>query len=232
MIAKLRLQGVTDMTPEEIVRLNALCCDVESPSEWLALSRGVPQFAGGATLWPMTVEAGEWYRNTGCRLIGLRMPNYALAYAMAHCYADDDPFGGGPVRAYARVARWKSKLKCRYAYLMAAASECLRQNEMSDEELPPLDDDDDDGKGGETYSAGKIIAHLSALTGIPPQEYERNMAGEYAILCFHRARMIQDRADGVPTKSQQRIDAERAKGLYMREILKKRGLYPNGKAMG
>ena len=83
-IEALRNDGVT-LSDSDIISINALCWEIESPSKRVSLARGKPVKCGNVWLWPRTVHACEWYTETGCKMPCDEM---ALAYCAAH--RDDD----------------------------------------------------------------------------------------------------------------------------------------------
>ncbi len=218
----LEADGIT-LTPEEIVRLNALAWDVESPGARMGLSRGVPVFVCGIPLWPLTIHAEDWYSRIGCRLKYYRDQRLALAFAMAHCYSDPDALDrAGQWTAGARVWNWARKLRCRRATLEEAISQVIQQDECEDQ--PPGDED------RQTMTAGDIALMLAAMTGRPAVEYERLMSVSAVKRVAHYAVMMQDRAQGASTADGAHIEAERAEGWYIHQIKESRKAESNGKA--
>ena len=77
---ELRRVGVKP-TDADVVLINALCWEIESPQNRQTLSRGKPVQVGGAWLWPRTIAACAWFEDVGCSISD---GTAALAYCMAH----------------------------------------------------------------------------------------------------------------------------------------------------
>lgn len=229
-IETLRADGI-DLTPAEIIELNALGHAVESPETRRLLARGAPVEVGGVFLWPMSLYAQEWFNRVGCHLTGNTRQAYALGYAMAHGRNDDEPpktlwdllkllWKGKtthePLAIEGReaekvVSRWANSLKCTFGELSVAISQILQQDE--DAEQPPEE------TGGMTM--GDFSAFLAAACGGDPDFWERRCAAGYthAVLdCVVR----QNSADGKKTMADPRIKAERALGWFCEKIKKSR----------
>lgn len=198
-------EGV-NLTPLDIVRINALAQRIESPSTRMALSRGKPVFVGGVALWPMTLAGAEWFQTIGCQMAGERKQTFALAYAMAHG-RDDLP--GDKAEADHVVGRWGRSLRCRYAELIEAITQIHEQG-----------DDLDTGEKGQGTGAGNISAMLSAMTGVSPEVWEYQCSISY-VLGMLDIITAQNVAEGASTKHDPRIKAERALGLAISKIRKR-----------
>lgn len=83
-IEALRHQGVT-LSDSDIVAINSLCWEIESPSKRVSLAKGRPIKCGNVWLWPLTIHSSDWVFNTASNF---ENQQYTLAYAMAH--RDDD----------------------------------------------------------------------------------------------------------------------------------------------
>jgi hypothetical protein len=207
-IAALTAEGIA-LTPEEIVRINALAWAVETPGERMALSRGVPVFVAGVALWPLTMAAHDWISRVGARMPTVRLRHLATAYAMAHAYATGPELDCDGAAAVNAVSTWAAKLRCRPATIDVAAAEVLRQDE---EDRPPPDED------AHGMGLGDLSAWLSSATGLPAAEFERRMSFNHALRVFHYCLMRQDQAEGRKSANTARIDAERAMGLYLIDV--------------
>ena len=199
-IETLRADGI-DLTPAEIVEINALGWAVESPETRRLLARGAPVATGGVYLWPMSWYAQDWFDRVGCHLDGNKRQTYALAYAMAHGRDAGEPLAMEGRDAEKAVKQWGKSLKCTFGELNVAISQILQQDE--DAEQPP----------GETggMSMGDFSAFLAAACGGDPDFWERRCAAGYthAVLdCIVR----QNSAEGHKTMADPRIRAERALG--------------------
>ena len=198
-------------TASEIVHINALAWDIETGETRLALSRGTPVFVGGVTLWPLTLNAYDWSQ----RAIALSSSKWwgtiSLAYAMAHCYDDTYELASVALRDIARVLTWGARLKCRISELKEAMAQVIKQDET--EEIP-LDDD------AKAFGIGDLSASLSALTGLPPEQFETRMAFNHALRIMHFALKQQAQAAGQTQTGTAAINAERAMGFYLINVRK------------
>ena len=210
-IDNLRADGI-DLTPAEIIEINALGWAVETPETRRLLARGAPVEIGGIYLWPMSLYAQEWFNRVGCQLDGNKQQAYALAYAMAHGRDDGEPLAIEGRTAEKTIARWARSLKCTFGELNVAISQILQQEEEA--EQPP------DETGG--MSIGDFSAFLaSACPGASPDFWERRCASSYthAVLdCMVR----QNSAEGHKTMADPRIKSERALGWAIEKIKKNR----------
>lgn len=212
-IGALLAEGITP-TPGEIIELNALGWAVQSPETRRLLSRGIPVFVGGATLWPMTLYAADWFDRVGDTLPE-RLRGAALAFAMAHGYSTDGALDVSGRDAQTAVKRWARKLRCTKGELETAMAQIIQQDE--DFEQPPLPDE----LKTSGLSYGDLSAFLAAaMPGTDPAFWERRCAVGY---CFDVLRSIaaQNRADDKPIAGDPRIEAERALGWAIRKIKKR-----------
>jgi len=209
-IESLRAEGIT-LTPAEIIEINALGWAVESPETRRLLARGAPVAVGGATLWPMSLYAQDWFDRVGCHLDSNMRQTYALAYAMAHGRDEGEPLVIEGRTAEKAVSRWAKSLKCTFGELNVAISQILQQDE--DAEQPPSE------TGG--MAMGDFSAFLASACGGDPDFWERRCAAGYthAVLdCMVR----QNSAEGHKTLADPRIKAERALGWAIEKIKKSR----------
>jgi len=209
-IETLRADGI-DLTPAEIVEINALGHAVESPETRRLLARGAPVAIGGVYLWPMSLYAQDWFDRVGCQLDGNKQQTFALAYAMAHGRDAGEPLAMEGRDAEKTVKRWGKSLKCTFGELNVAVSQVLQQDE--DAEQPPSE------TGGMTM--GDFSAFLASACGGDPDFWERRCASGYthAVLdCLCR----QNSADGKKTMADPRIRAERALGWAVEKIKRDR----------
>ena len=209
-IDNLRADGI-DLTPAEIVELNALGWAVESPETRRLLARGAPVAVGGVYLWPMSLYAEEWFDRVGCHLSGNKQQAYALAYAMAHGRDDGDPLVIDGREAEKVVKQWGKSLKCTFGELNVAISQVTQQDE--DAEQPPEE------TGGITM--GDFSAFLAAACGGDPDFWERRCASGYCHAVLDTL-VRQNNADGKKTLADPRIKATRALGWACEKIKKSR----------
>ena len=162
-LAALRLAGVT-VTDADIVRINALCWEIESPSHRMALARGCPVEVGGAWLWPMTLAASAWFDEYGCNYKDAEM---ALAYAMAHGKDDKIEYSGErDIKMFAR------RLTCRRQPLRLAMSYVIAQDEQ--DAIPPPKHENH-----ETPTQGDLSAMMMATCGGDVAMWERRVSIGY-----------------------------------------------------
>jgi hypothetical protein len=176
----LRAEGIVP-TDADVVRINALAWDVESPRVRRALARGTPVRCGNRTLWPLTVAAAEWYRSEGCRFAA---PRTALAYAMAN--GRDESLGAA---SEADVRAWTRGTRATDAELDEAMSQVLQQGKESPMP-PPRGKRDRDG-----MTHAELAAHLHAVAGGSAKQWERSVSVDYC-LDFWSILSAQNRADG------------------------------------
>ncbi|MFA5423474.1 MAG: hypothetical protein WC374_06405 [Phycisphaerae bacterium] len=211
-IEKLRADGI-DLTPPDIIEINALGWAVESPETRRLLARGAPVAVGGVYLWPMSLYAQEWFNRVGCNLSDNTRQAYALAYAMAHGRDEGEPLATEGRAAEKIVTRWAKSLKCTFGELNVAISQILQQDE--DHEQPPGED-----TGG--MSMGDFSAFLAAACpGSDPDFWERRCAAGYTHAVLS-AIVRQNSAEGKKTLADPRLKAERALGYKIEQIKKSR----------
>ena len=199
-IETLRADGI-DLTPAEIIEINALGWAVSFPETRVLLARGAPVTIGSTILWPMSLYAQDWFNRVGCEMGGLRRQAYAMAYAMAHGRDEGDPLAMSGRKAELVVMGWGLFLKCTFGELNVAISQILQQDE--DAEQPPSE------TGG--MAIGDFSAFLAASCGGDPDFWERRCAAGYTHAVLD-ALVRQNSADGQKTMADPRIRAERALG--------------------
>ena len=209
-IETLRADGI-DLTPAEIIEINALGWAVESPETRRLLARGAPVAIGGVYLWPMSLYAQDWFDRVGCYLDGNKQQTYALAYAMAHGRNEGEPLAMECREAEKTVKRWGKSLKCTFGELNVAVSQVLQQDE--DAEQPPSE------TGGMTM--GDFSAFLASACGGDPDFWERRCAAGYTHAVLD-ALCRQNSAEGMKTLADPRLKSERALGWKIECIKKKR----------
>ena len=204
-IEDLQAAGITP-SPAEIVKLNALAWAVRSTANEMTLAKGNPVTCGNVLLWPLTIEAGDWYNRIGCAIKGKAVE--ALAYAMAHCYSDGEPFTiTDPRKA---VSRWYRTVKATPAMVSVALDSVLSQMESPD--MPTRLED-------HQPSIGELAAKLAAETGIKPDYWERQCSIKYAVRILHIA-MKRKSDTGRPLESDPVIQAQIALGYAVEKIRK------------
>jgi len=209
-IASLRADGI-DLTPAEIVEINALAWAVESPETRRLLSRGAPVAVGGVYLWPMSLYAQEWFNRVGCHLSGNTTQAYALSYAMAHGRDEGEPLAIEGRTAEKIVTRFGKSLRCTFGELNVAISQILQQEEEA--EQPP--------SKTEGMTMGDFSAFLASTCGGEPDFWERRCAFGYTRAVLDTI-CRQNSAEGHKTLADPRIKAERALGYKIEQIKKSR----------
>lgn len=195
------------LSPAEVVEINALAWQVESPHTRLHLSRGVPVFVAGITLWPMTLYAADWYCRIGANLKG-SLAELSLAYAMTHAYDDGDALLCDIETAPKKVKRWVKSLRCTRNALICAVGQVLQQDDK-----PPAPQREDDTP----MTVGDFSANLAAMTGDSPDFWERRCAASYTHSVL-TAITMQNRADKRPCPNDPKILATRALGALTDRI--------------
>ncbi len=205
-IGALVAEGIT-LSPADIVTINALAWAVESPESRMALSRGVPVFVGGITLWPLTMCGWDWYRRVGCKLLGQQAQSLALAYAMAHGRTEG-ALDMGRALAELAVSAFGVRLGFRASELIEAIAQVLQQDEQH--EGPPTPD-------GHSMTPGELSAFLAAETGTAPDVWERLVSMGYVFQMLTTI-VQQNKADGKPTAADPKIRATVALEWFCQQI--------------
>ena len=217
-IDALQADGIA-LTPAEIVKINWLATQVETPEHRMLYARGCPVFVGGVILWPMTARAAEWFKRTG-----LAMPaslhERALAYALAYGRSDGTELDRIGRVAESAVKAWAVRLTCTDRELTQAASQIIAQTET--DEMPPVENASQDG-----MTAGDMSAFLCAAAGGTADMWERQVSSAY-VLAVLRSIIAQNRADDRPVAGDARIDANKALGWYCHLIRESRKGAANG----
>ena len=198
-LAVLRREGV-EVTDADVVLLNSLGWDVESPFARRELSRGTPVLlCESVYLWPLTIHASAWMESVGerlapCKMDILRHPVLsrdvnllALGYAMAHCYSDCGELDKDGVEASRAVIAWASKLKVTAEGLHDAIGQVIAKQRTA--ELPPVEN------APPPQSHGEVSIYLAAKCGATPEYWERKCSSTYAAGLYGQI-VAQDRADG------------------------------------
>ena len=211
-IDRLEAAGV-DLTPAEIVHLNALGWEVQTPETRLHLSRGVPVAVADIFLWPMSLYAQDWFSRVGSEFKGAKTPSFALAYAMAKGREPGEPLAMSGKPARKKVLAWAKKLRCNEGELMVAVSQVLAQEESF--EQPPSE------TGG--MGVGEFSASLVAACGGDPDFWERRCSAGYTHAVLDALARQKDTSDH-PADYDARIRAERALGWAAEKIAVLRGV--------
>ena len=217
-IDALQAEGIT-LTPAEVVRINWLATQVETPEHRMLYARGCPVFVGGVVLWPMTARAAEWFKR-----VALVMPDSmherALAYAMAYGRDDGTALDLTGREAEKAVKGWSRGLRATRRELTEALAQIIAQTET--DEMPPVEN-----AAGEVMTAGDMSAFLCAAAGGTADMWERQVSAAY-VLAVLRSIVAQNRADDRPVAGDARIEATKALGWYCHQIRESRKAAANG----
>ena len=219
------------LTAAEVVKLNALGWAIETPCARRELSRGVPvMLCEGVYLWPLTIQAADWFDRVGERLrpsradvlrhpiLSADLPMLALAYAMSNCYAEGNALAVEGVEASRAVMAWASALKC----TCDAFRDCIRAV-IVQQDAPDLPSDDESPR----MKSGEFSVYLASKAGGTPEFWERGCSVGYAVAVLMRI-LKQAAADGAPLANDPKIMATRAFGIEAARIRDLRKENPNG----
>ena len=196
-LAALRAKGLT-LSDAEVVEINSLACEVVSKGRFdERLARGRPVACGQAWLWPLTLQASDWFDAIGCDIGDGRA---ALAYAMAHGREDGLTLAGA-----LQVRLWNLKLKCTESERDAAVHAVLLQSSEPDLSRP----NDPEKKQGGSMTAGKLSAVMVARCGGTAEHWERCVSIDY-IRTVLEVLTEQDAAEGGSVLDYQTRKAEDA----------------------
>jgi hypothetical protein len=203
-----------ELTPAEIVRINALGWNIETPDIRLALSKGVPVDVGGVTLWQFTLRSYDWHCRVAKSMPSVWHGKIALAYAFAHGYSDGGELDVYGWRAVAAVTNWGIRLRCSMSELVMAMGQIIQQ----DEQEQGLQDPDSKPTG-----IGDISAQIAAHTGQSVEDVERRMSMNYALKLLHYTiRQQKQAAGGKPRMSADAVRATQAMALYIEDLKARR----------
>jgi len=198
-LAELRRIGV-NITDSDIVLINALCWEIESPSNRIELARGRPIQVGGAWLWPRTIAACEWFNTIGCEC-----GNAALAYAQAHGREEIELAGKKEVKA------WRKKLTCTDGELAAACMYIESQGESDELPKDPTE---------KTPTCGQIVIMMHSLHGGDVDMWERYVSLSYVVDMLTTS-AIQAQADSGKSGNILKDRANLALAYAIHEIVKR-----------
>lgn len=208
-IADLAAVGIIP-TPDEVVMIDYLAKRVETPEVRLNLARGRPVFLGRVALWPLTLYAVDFLDRIAPHLPAADH-GYAVAYAMAFGYSERGELDIGPAEARAKIRAWAAGLRCTRRQI----EEAVRQVDAEDQ-APEIPKD----PTGKPMTLGECSAFLAATNGASPEFWERRCAHTYAAATMTMF-ILQNNADGQPTKNDPKIRAELALGLYVEKLKRK-----------
>ena len=161
-IDELRRIGVK-VTDADVVLINALCWEIESPQNRQTLSRGKPVQVGDAWLWPRTIAACAWFEDVGCNISD---GTAALAYCMAHGREDIE------TAQESDVLKWFRQLKCTKDELVSACAFILSQEDS--DELPR-------DKDADSATLGQLVVVMHSVHGGDIAMWERYVSLPYVL---------------------------------------------------
>jgi hypothetical protein len=198
------------VTPRDVVLLNAIGHEIESPPLRMALARGAPLAVGGVTLWPLTLAGADWFRRHCEAFTGIRRQTQALAFAMAN--------GGEPLPeagVVAVVASWAGRLTCRQEEVEEAIRQVRAQDETIEQHCAP-----ESGKKSPAAS-GELSLIVAALAGGRPEWWERQCSISYVVALIVRL-LAQAEHGKAPNEKLRRL----AILAYVSERIRRRGSKP------
>lgn len=207
-LAQNELQGLVEAginpTWDQIVWINDLCRKVENPKLTQVSVTGKPERINGRTLWPLTLQAGEWYA-WACDQLDEANLLIALSYAHENARKPDAFVGLYDVVESVKVLKeYQSGLNVTISELLKAV------HALNDTESEHATDD-------KSVDREEIIAGLVAKTGIPPDYWMCRVSIDYISAQIDAINDID--GEGQTQKSKY-IDAEKALGRALMEIRK------------
>jgi len=210
-IEELRDQGLNP-TDQDIVTINALAWEIQHLTNEILSARGEPVRIPGAVLWPLTLQASDWWSSYGEWFTTLDEQTKALGFLMAHgrrvCLRSRLATRSVARRA---VFAWGRHLPCTFAQLQIAVGSVLEQMRTNSDDTKRDEDEPD------RTSNGELIAFLMSSTGLDAEYWERRVSVPFI---NEQVRVIvkQLQVDDKPSKDDPRIIAERNMGLALKEI--------------
>ena len=160
-LADLRARGIA-VTDQDVVLINALCWEIESPTNRAQLARGKPIECGGVWFWPLTVSALHWISETADK-----MPNSDLACAYAMAY-DGDCI---EKTTWADVRKWSKKVNATQAQLETVMRALIDEDTRLTTENANTDE--------QQATVCKLSLTMHALHGGTPEMWERQVSIGY-----------------------------------------------------
>jgi hypothetical protein len=204
-------------TPDEILRIQWLAQQVETPAARTTLARGTPVHAGGAVLWPLTLAADTWLQDALAESCDTRERFQIIAFAMAHTRTQSALDGIAPRDACKHAGRWAKRLQCREEELAQAVAIVREQDDTG----PQIEDPK---KRQSQSTAGDIIAHLIASVGGTPDMWEQQVAIGYIRQQMNACVAQQSANAGIDATITNRVISTRNLGLAVEEIRQSRSV--------
>lgn len=213
-IEQLEAEGIR-LTPDEVVKINALGWAIQTPETRRLLARGRPVEVGGAVLWPLTLRAIDWLERNG---IPLNEITPGMGYAMAHGRSEGTEMDMDGAAASKAVRKWFKSLRATRTEFVEAVQQVDEQDRRP--ELP-LDADE------KPMTLGDFSAFLSAVCGGDADFWERRCSVSYCNSVLAMV-VMQNRVDRKPCALDPRIVGERAMGLFVERIRAERKAVASG----
>jgi hypothetical protein len=202
-------------TPDEILRIQWLAQQVESPAGRMALARGAPVHVGGAVLWPLTMAAEGWMQEVNAHTSDKIERFRVVAFAMAHARTQSALDSIAPRDAGKCAAKWAKRLACREEELAHAVSIVMEQDDNGPEVEDPKRRHSQSG-------VGDIVAHLIATAGGTPEMWEQQVAIGFVRQQMSACIAQQSAESGVDAAAANRVISTRNLGLAVEEIRQSR----------
>ena len=190
-------------TWEQVCQINHLCQKVESPSIRAVSATGQPYNLNGRVLWPLTVQAAEWFQ-----WISEEVSDESLLLAgllLAHERGRDE---GAFDSLYDIPAAHKSMTEYKQG-MAATLMECMVA-------INALKADSPEGDGSkEDLNTSELIAFLVAETGIEPDVWKCRVSLAYIVDQIAAINLSKHGSDAVKTSY---INAEKSLGVALMEI--------------
>ncbi len=217
-IDALAIEGVTDLTPAEIVEINSLAREFDNPAVARSLSRGVPVECGGAWLWPMTIRAAEWFDRVGCNLARQSDREAAVGYAMTYGRTEGLELAVTLADAPRAVRAWLAGLRCTMDEYRLAVAEVLDQAADTTRDYQI---ENPNKQKPIPLAIGDLSAMMVVHLGGTPDQWERTCSMHYALAVLQTA-MNQNAAEGKTAIDDARMNALGAMGVCIQRIKDKR----------
>lgn len=198
-------------TPDDVVLLNRLAWEIETPAHRLSLARGTPVFLGDVALWPLTLAAEAWWQRAIAFTRREARQTALLAFAMAHCRNQKALDAINPLTAYKQAEKWANNLPCRRQELFEAISQILEQ----ETDTPTVPDPKAQIHG---MTAPQMVAVLVAVVGGTPAMWEREVAVGYLREQFRTIHAQMAAEHGQTLRDSECIEGTRQLGLATEAI--------------
>ena len=217
-IDMLAIEGVTDLTPAEIVEIDSLAREFDNPAVARSLARGVPVECGGVWLWPMTIRAADWFDRVGCNLARQSDREAAVGYAMTHGRTEGLELCVTLADAPKAVRAWLAGLSCTMDEYRLAVADVLDQSADITREYQI---ENPNKTKPIPLAIGDLSAMLVAQLGGTPEQWERTCSMHYALALLQTS-MKQNAAEGKTAIDDARLNAQGAMGVCIQRIKDKR----------